>query len=111
MTRNIRELTEEQILEISKLALYNILSFDFLTSLAQQDPSDLKYRIEKELWDQKENLMVVRFYVIGLGNTWCSIWETGDDNYIDIDIREDNETEDVANYTKIYRLLQNWHFI
>jgi hypothetical protein len=110
--RTIREMTDQEIVEIASLALENITTFDVVsTVMSNMEPEPPQFRIGKELWDEKDNLMVVRAYLHGRGNTHCAIWEMDDENRLDITVVEDDEVSDVANIVMIVKKLIEWEFV
>lgn len=115
--KNFRELTDEQLTEIAKLALESVIGFDFLSSLVKGQllQKGVEIRIEKEIYDTDKNTgreyMVARCYAHGLGNTHCTLWEVDEPNYIDIDVINDNEPDSVSNQVVLIKKLIDWGFV
>lgn len=109
--KNIRELTDEQVTEIARLALQDEINLDWFVSIHHGKvlkTDDYKVRIERELFDKKENLMVVRAYLDGFADmVYIAIWE---DNF-NIETYSGGEDAQTANQVTIVKKLIEWGFV
>jgi hypothetical protein len=106
--KNIKELTDDQVIKIGSLALQNLMLEDWFISLANGVNKDApKVFVERELYDEKENLMVIRLKIDGMPDCWMSIWEED----MNVDVYEGGDDSHTANQVKIFKLLQEWGFI
>lgn len=104
LKRNMKfkDLTDHQVLEVGKLALQDIINFDFITS-SVKGQHDLKYRflVKREIYDEKENWQVIRVYIDGMPGCYCAIWEED----CNVDTYEDEQVVETANQVKIFKYL------
>jgi hypothetical protein len=112
--KKFSELTNEQVFEIARLALSAILDWDAITEYINSNGKapQQKLRIEREIWEKKDRLEVIRVYIDGVPDTWCAIWEVKDgENKIDVTVVEGEDPADVSNYTIIVKKLMEWNYI
>lgn len=108
MKKNIKELTDEQVIQIGRLALQNLILEDWFIALANgQNTEKPKVFVERELYDEKNDLTVVRLKIDGMPDCWMSIWEED----MNVDVYEGGDDSLTANQVKIFKLLQEWGFI
>jgi hypothetical protein len=99
-----KELTDDQAFEIGKLALQSIVNFDLVFSVMKgQSNTDYSLYIKRELYDEKQNLQVVRVYIDGMPNCYCAIWEED----LNVDTYQDDEVVETANQVKIFKYMQS----
>lgn len=109
--KNIRELTDTQIVEIGRLAMSEFIDFeDIIGYLNMNRSGDFKFKITKEVYDKEggRDLLVIRTYLDGYGDTYFHIWENTDQ--LDIDVVVDGRDYHCANIVPIVKNLIEWGF-
>ena len=106
--KNIREMTDDQFVIIAKLALQDVVNFDHIFSLFHgANKPEYKLKITRELYDEKENLLVIRGELDGMSGCTVCIWEED----FNVDVAEHDHETQTANQVKIVKQLIEWGYV
>jgi hypothetical protein len=114
------DISDFQAVVIAKLALKDLLQWDFFAALRSNKVQEENWRIEREIWNQSKNpkdkrepvdLYIIRIYPDGMGDTYCAIWEEDGENHINVTAYDDKNEAEVANMCLIVKQLISWGFV
>lgn len=118
--KNLREMTDDQVVQIGKMAMNEVFHTLWLQSGFRDNFGDYKFRIVREAWDKEKDgteYLVIRSYLDGCGDKiFFHIWENAIDQIeehdrIQVDVVFEGADHHCDSIVPIVKKLIEWEFV